>query len=121
MQPLRQLIDRTFTHQVKTLDRMIVELSKYMTDFEIDTCVGFLDTISTSQYDVNWSETDSATQMRIMLGSQRYSEVKWLWSMDNQQLTKQTGVKKYRHIYDKTVWDGLDPEDDHSQYEEIWV
>jgi hypothetical protein len=120
MQPLRQLIDRTFTHQVKTLDRMIVELSKYMTSFEIDTCVGFLDTISTSQYDVNWSETDSATQMRIMLGSQRYSEVKWLWSMDNQQLTKQTGRKRYLGP-DGKLYDGLDEHDLPELFKEVWV
>ena len=120
---MKKLYDRKDTTNAKALDRMVLELGKYMTEFEIDLCVGFLNTISTSKHDVNWSETDASTQMKIMLGSERYKELKTKWSKDNQHLLKQEGVgtRKFKHKRDNTLWDGLEATDNELDFEIVYV
>lgn len=116
---MKTIIDRKSTHNIKVLDRMIVELSKYMTELEIDRAVDFLNTISTSQYDINWTETDARTQLEIMFGRDRYQELKLAWSQDNQHLLKQHGEVKYQHRITKQVYDGLDVTDNPNDYQVI--
>jgi len=118
---MRQLIDRPGTSHCRALDRMIVEFSKYLGPFEMDTCLEFLEKIKDSKWDVNWSEEDAATQMKLMLGNDRYKELKIQWGKDNQHLLKNTGVTKYKRISDNTLWDGLDPEDNVLEYEIIYA
>ena len=120
---MKKLYDRKDTTNAKALDRMVLELSKYMTEFEIDRCVSFLNTISTSKHDINWSETDAATQIKIMIGIDRYKELKTQWSKDNQHLLKQegVGVRKFKHKRDNTLWDGLDATDIESEFEIVYI
>lgn len=117
---MRQLIDRPNTNHCKALDRMIVEFSKYLSEVEMDTCLEFLDKISDSKWDVNWSEEDAATQMKLMLGSDRYQELKLLWGKDNQHLLKNLGQKKYLGL-DGVYYDGLDPTDNPQDFKEIYI
>jgi hypothetical protein len=117
----RQLIDRPGTSHCKALDRMIVEFSKYLGVFELDVCLEFIEKIKDSKWDVNWSEEDAATQMKLMLGNERYKELKIQWGKDNQHLLKNTGVTKYKRISDNSLWDGLDPEDILTDYVVIYA
>ena len=117
----RHLIDRPHTNHCKALDRMILEFSKYLSELEMDICLEFLEKIKDSKWDVNWSETDAATQMKLMLGEERYKTLKLQWGKDNQHLLKETGTKKYYRKEDKTYWDGLDPEDNPADYEVVYV
>jgi hypothetical protein len=117
----KQLIDRPVTNHCKALDRMIVEFSKYLSPIEMDICLEFLDKISDSKHDVNWSESDAKTQMQLMLGSERYLELKRLWGKDNQHLLKNLGNKKYLHKPTGTYWDGLDATDDENDYEVLYI
>lgn len=114
----KTLIDRYPTHNIKNFDRMVVELSKYMTDIEIDKCVDFINTISDSRWDVNPSITESVTQLKLIIGSERYEQCKVAWSVDNQHLLGD-GVVKYIRKSDGSRWDGLDIDDNPDDYERI--
>lgn len=120
---LRTIIDRPNTSQIRNLDRCVVELSKYMTELEIDRCVDLLTTMSKQNVDVNLTVDDAAAQLRILLGSERYEMLKAKWSQDNQQLIKTTPDYlpkiKYVRVSDGSVWDGLDPEDRVEDYKQI--
>ena len=118
---MRQLIDRAGTNHCKSLDRMIVEFSKYLSEIELDICLEFLDKIKDSKWDVNWSEEDAATQMKLMLGNERYKELKLQWGKDNQHLLKNTGQRKFLHTPTGTYWDGLDATDDVNDYQEVYI
>ena len=118
---MRTLVTRGDTSQIKTFDRMVMELSPYMTPIEIDRTVGFMDRIQGSQWDINPSDEDSITQLQLILGTDRYVELKYLWSKDNQQLLKEYGQKKFIRKSDGTLWDGLDPEDKQEDYQEIFI
>lgn len=116
----RHLIDRPNTSHCTTLDRMILEFSKYLSELEMDICLEFLDKIKDSKYDVNWSESDAATQMKMMLGEERYRTLKLEWGKDNQHLLKDVGTIKYRGR-DGVLYDGLDPEDKLEDFEIVYV
>ena len=117
---MRQLIDRPNTNHCRSLDRMIVEFSKYLSELEMDICVEFLEKIKDSKWDVNWSEEDAATQMKMMLGEERYKQLKICWSKDNQHLLQNLGQKKYLGK-DGVYYDGLDPEDNPEDYTITYV
>lgn len=117
---LKTLIDRPNTPGAKVLDRMVVEFSKYLSEIEMDICVEFLDKIKDSKYDVNWTETDAATQMKMLLGEERYHTLKLKWGEDNQHLLKNLGKKKYLGK-DGVYYDGLDPTDDPNDFKEIYI
>lgn len=118
---MKTLLDRPFTNHIKNLDRMVTELSPYMTEIEIDLLVEFMTKISDSEYDINPSIEDSKTQIKLIIGSDRYEEVVWEWKLKNQKLLTSFGTKKYQHKVDKTIWDGLDDTDNVNDYEVIYV
>lgn len=117
---MKTLIDRPDTQRIRTFDRMVAELSPYLTELEVDKIVDFMNTIADSKWDVNPSVEDSATQLRLILGSDRYLQVKQQWSAKNQHLIPE-GRTKYLRISDGTWWDGLDPEDNPADYKEIRI
>ena len=118
---MRTIIDRAHTSHVGVLDRMIVEFSKYLGPIELDVCLEFLEKVSDSKLERNWTEEDAATQMKILLGEERYIELKRHWGKDNQHLLKNVGNKKYFRPTDNTYWDGLDPEDKPEDYIEVYI
>ena len=115
-----QLVDRRATHNQRQLDRMILELGKWMTEFEMDQCVSFINTVSTSKFDINWTAGDASTQLKIMLGTQRYEQLRALWNQENQRQLKITGTKRLRHRETGICYDGLDADDNPADYEEFY-
>jgi hypothetical protein len=114
---MKAWIDRPDTTKIKNFEKMVAELSKYMNDFEIDACVDFMESISDSKWDINPSVEDCASQLRIILGSERYMMIKAKWSEANQHLMQNYGENvKYIRLSDGTVWDGLDPTDNPQDY-----
>ncbi len=105
----------------KYFERMIVELSPHMTEMEIDQCLEFLNTISSSKFDLNPTIDDCKTQLKLIIGSKRYEEIVWRWTEGNQTLLKEVGKRKLRRISDGTLWDGLDPEDRPEEFETIYI
>ena len=111
-------------HLIKNIDRMITELTPYMTTEEINKCIDLLNTISTSKWDINYSVEDSKTQLKILLHEDRYQEMVMLWTLDNQKLLTSFGALKYKSkidTQDKTLYDGLDPHDNPNDWEKIYV
>ena len=111
-------------HLIKNIDRMITELTPYMTTEEINKCIDLLNTISTSKWDINYSVEDSKTQLKILLHEDRYQEMVMLWSLDNQKILTSFGALKYKSkidTKDKTLYDGLDPHDNPNDWEKIYV
>lgn len=106
---------------IKYFERMIVELSPHMTEMEIDQCLSFLETISSSKFDLNPTIDDCKSQLRLIVGSQRYEELVWRWTDANQPLLKEVGKKKFKRLSDGTLWDGLDPEDRPEEYKIIYI
>lgn len=117
---LKTLIDRHDTSKIKNLDRMVTELSKHMSEFEIDKCIDLINTMSQSQYDINLSVDDAAAQLRLTLGRDRYQYLKYLWSKSNQSLIKE-GKTKFVHKETGDIFDGLDPDDDPAHYDRIMM
>jgi L-arabinose isomerase len=89
-----------------------------MTEWEIDQLVEFMDKISDSRWDVNPSVEDCASQLRLILGSDRYEEIKAKWATKNQHLVKE-GVTKYIHVVTGKLYDGLDSKDKPEDYKKV--
>ena len=119
----KTVLDRPFTQHIANFDRMTVELGKYMTDKEMDDCIGFMDTLKDTKYDINPSVTDCENQFKLMFGSDRYKEIVLQWSQENQKLLSVFGKMKYKRAdgQDNTIYDGLDPEDNPDDYEKIYI
>lgn len=115
------LVDRPTNPHIRVFDKMVTELSPYMTELEIDAIVGFMMEIKTSKWDINPTVDDSKTQLQIILGSERFAEICKQWNGKNQKWLTVFGTRKYRHKVDKTLWDGLDPTDNPEDYEVMWI
>ena len=110
------------TKTMRNLERMTVELSPFLNEWELDRVMEFNNTISTSKFDMNPSVEDCVGQFKIMLGEERYYEVIRKWNEKNQPQLKEIGkTMKFRRKVDGTYWDGLDPEDNPNDYEVTYV
>lgn len=121
---LKGLVDRPFVNNIKNFDRMVVELGKYMNELEMDNCIEFMMTVSDSKWDINPTIEDSKTQLKIILGSERYDEIVGRWKQDNQKILSSFGTLKYKNKLDrndKTLYDGLDPTDNPEDWEKVYV
>jgi hypothetical protein len=110
--------------RVDIMNKMVTELSLYMTDIETDRCMDFMFTIEDSKFDVNPTVSDCKTQLKLILGSDRYDEIVEQWKQNNQKLLSVFGTLKYKSKLDssdRTLYDGLDPEDDPDDYEKVYV
>jgi len=115
------LIDRPFTNHIKNFDKMTMELSKYMTEYEIDQCISFMHTLKDTKYDINPSTEDCKTQLEIMFGKDRFLELTKQWNKENQKFLSVFGTMKYKRISDGTLWDGLDETDNPNEYEKVYI
>ena len=122
---LHKTLDNLRNHKgyrgIDNFNRVTLELGKYMTDFEMDECLKFIETIRNSKWDINPSVEDSKTQLEIMFGRDRVKEMILKWSDDNQKLLSIFGRLRYRHKVDRTYWDGLDPTDNPNDYEKVYL
>lgn len=122
MTQFKGLIDRPFiVSHIKNFDKMVTELSKYMTEYEIDQCISFMHTLQDTKYDINPSPEDCKTQIQLLIGQERFLEVCQKWQQENQKFLSVFGTMKYRHKVDKTYWDGLDETDNPEDYEKVYI
>ena len=109
-------------NDIKHLDRIIVELSPYMNEWEIDQVLELSQLMSSSKFDTNLSIDDCIAQLRMTLGRDRYDEIVMEWTVKNQPLVKQhSNKRKFRHKQTKLLYDGLDDYDNPEDYEEIYL
>lgn len=110
--------------KIDIMNKMVTELSLYMTDIELDRCMDFMFTIEDSKFDINPTVSDCKTQLKLILGSDRYDEIVENWKKNNQKLLSVFGTLKYKNKLDssdRTLYDGLDPEDDPKDWEKVYV
>jgi hypothetical protein len=110
--------------KVDIMNKMVTELSVYMHESELDRCMDFMYTIENSKFDINPTVEDCKSQIKLILGSDRFSEVIEQWNKNNQKLLSVFGVLKYKNkkdSSDKTLYDGLDPEDNPDDWEKVYV
>lgn len=110
--------------KINIMNKMVTELSLYMNDIELDRCMDFMYEIENSKYDINPTVSDCKTQLKLILGSDRYDEIVENWKANNQKLLSVFGTLKYKNKLDssdKTLYDGLDPEDDPKDWEKVYV
>jgi len=110
--------------KVDIMNKMVTELSLYMNETELDRCLDFMYQIQDSKFDINPTVSDCKTQLKLILGSDRYDEVVNQWKQNNQKILSVFGTLKFKSKLDpsdKTLYDGLDPEDDPKDWEKIYV
>jgi hypothetical protein len=110
--------------KVDIMNKMVTELSVYMHDIELDRCMDFMYQIEESKFDINPTVTDCKTQLKLILGSDRYEQIVEQWKQNNQKLLSVFGTLKYKSkldTSDKTLYDGLDPTDNPDDWEKVYV
>ena len=121
---LKGLADRPFTGNIRNFDRMIVELSPHMSEFDLDVCIEHMCKIESSKWDINPTVEDCKTQLETLLGKDRYQDIVDRWKQKNQKLLSVFGTMKYKNKLDpldKILYDGLDPEDKPEDWEKVYV
>jgi hypothetical protein len=122
MSTFQGIIDKPFyVGHIKNLDKMITELSPFMREDEIDKCISFMHTLVDTKHDINPSPEDCKTQLKIMLGSDRFLELTQEWGKKNQKFLSVFGSLKYRLKSDGSYWDGLDETDNVDDYEKVYI
>jgi hypothetical protein len=118
----KTLVDKPdFTHNIRVFDKMVTELSPYMTELEIDQVVSFMCEIQHSKWDINPTVEDSKTQLQLILGTERFNEICKKWNSKNQKWLTVFGTRKYKKKLDGSYWDGLDTEDNPEDYDIVWI
>lgn len=110
--------------KVDIMNKMVTELSLYMHETELDRCLDFMYQIQDSKFDINPTVSDCKTQLKLILGSDRYDEIVSQWKNNNQKILSVFGTLKFKNKLDpndKTLYDGLDPTDDPEDWEKIYV
>lgn len=119
---LRGLIDRPVNvSHIANLNKMVTELSPYMTDDEIDKCVGQMFVLEHSINDSNPSVEDCKTMLQLLLGSERFLDICKAWNAKNQKWLTVFGKMKYKCKKTGQYYDGLDPEDSEDDYEKVYI
>jgi hypothetical protein len=122
MATFQGLIDKPFyVGHIKNFDKMVTELSPFMNEYEIDQCISFMHTLKDTKHDINPSPEDCKTQLQIMLGSDRFTELTKQWGAKNQKFLSVFGSLKYRLKSDGSYWDGLDETDNVEDYEKVYI
>lgn len=110
--------------KVDIMNKMVTELSIYMHEVELDRCLDFMYQIEDSKFDINPTVSDCKTQLKLILGSDRYDYIVDQWKQNNQKILSVFGTLKFKSKIDpndKTLYDGLDPTDNPEDWEKIYV
>ena len=110
--------------KVDIMNKMVTELSIYMNETELDRCLDFMYQIEDSKFDINPTVSDCKSQLRLILGSDRYDMIVSQWKQNNQKILSVFGTLKFKNkldTSDKTLYDGLDDTDDPEHWEKIYV
>lgn len=119
---LTDIWNRKFDNKkIDIMNKMVTELSLYMHDTELNRCMDFMYEIENSKFDINPTVSDCKTQLKLILGSDRYDEIVQKWKDNNQKVLSVFGTLKYKEKANGKLWDGLDPEDDPNAYEKVYV
>jgi hypothetical protein len=122
MSEFKGIIDKPFyVGHIKNFDKMVTELSPFMTEIEIDQCISFMFTLQDTKNDINPSPEDCKTQLQIMFGRDRFLELTQQWGAKNQKFLSVFGSLKYRLKSDGSYWDGLDETDNVEDYEKVYI
>ena len=121
MSQFKGLIDRPFTNHIKNFDKMVTELSPFMTEIEVDQCISYMHTLRDTKYDINPSTEDCKTQLQIMLGRDRFLQLTQEWGKKNQKFLSVFGTLKFKKKSDGSLWDGLDDTDNVEDYDKIYI
>ena len=122
MATFQGLIDKPFyVGHIKNFDKMVTELSPFMTEIEIDQCISFMFTLQDTKNDINPSPEDCKTQLQIMFGRDRFLELTQQWGKKNQKFLSVFGALKYKDKRDGKFYDGLDETDNVEDYEKIYI
>jgi len=122
MSEYKLLIDKPdYVGHIKNMDKMVTELSPFMTDEEVDKCIGYMHTLKDTKYDINPSPEDCKTQLKIMLGSDRFLELTQQWGVKNQKFLSVFGSLKYKEKATGKYYDGLDETDNAEDYEKVYI
>ncbi len=120
---LKTIIDRPWArqHANKIMNKMVTELSPYMNPIELDKLMDFMWTCERGEFDTNMTIGDCEWQLKLILGSERYEAIRNEWMQKNQRLVTMYGTLKYKCKKTNRVYDGLDEDDEESDYEKIYV
>jgi hypothetical protein len=122
MSELKLLIDKPdYVGHIKNFDKMVTELSPFMTDIEIDSCIAYMHTLKDTKWDINPSPEDCKTQLQIMLGRDRFLEMTKAWGQKNQKFLSVFGSLKFKDKRDGKFYDGLDDTDNPEDYEKVYI
>ena len=122
MSEYKGLIDKPFyVGHIKNFDKMVTELSPFMTEIEIDQCIMFMHTLTDTKNDINPSPEDCKTQLQIMFGRDRFLELTQQWGQKNQKFLSVFGSLKFKEKATGKFYDGLDPTDNVEDYEKVYI
>lgn len=122
MSTFQGLIDKPFyVGHIKNFDKMVTELSPFMNEYEIDQCISFMHTLKDTKNDINPSPEDCKTQLKIMLGSDRFLELTQEWGKKNQKFLSVFGSLKFKDKRTGEYYDGLDETDNPEDYEKVYI
>ena len=122
MSEFKGIIDKPFyVGHIKNFDKMVTELSPFMNEYEIDQCISYMHTLKDTKYDINPSPEDCKTQLKIMLGSDRFLELTQQWGVKNQKFLSVFGSLKYKEKATGKYYDGLDETDNAEDYEKVYI
>lgn len=122
MAAFQGLIDKPFyVGHIKNFDKMTTELSKYMTEYEIDQCISFMHTLNDTKWDINPTPEDCKTQLQILFGRDRFLELTKQWQVENQKFLSVFGTLKFKEKATGEYFDGLDPEDNPDNYTKVYI
>jgi hypothetical protein len=121
MSDLKVLIDKPdYVGHIKNFDKMVTELSPFMTEIEIDQCISFMHTLTDTKNDINPSPEDCKTQLQIMFGRDRFLELTQAWGQKNQKFLSVFGSLKFKDKRTGEYYDGLDETDNPLDYEKVY-
>jgi hypothetical protein len=122
MSEYKGLIDKPFyVGHIKNLDKMVTELSPFMTEIEIDQCISFMHTLKDTKNDINPSPEDCKSQLQLMFGRDRFLELTQQWGQKNQKFLSVFGTLKFKKKDDGSFWDGLDETDNSEDYIKVYI
>ena len=122
MSEYKGLIDKPFyVGHIKNFDKMVTELSPFMTEIEIDQCIMFMHTLTDTKNDINPSPEDCKTQLQIMFGRDRFLEMTQQWGQKNQKFLSVFGSLKFKEKSTGMFYDGLDETDNVEDYEKVYI
>jgi hypothetical protein len=120
-QQLKDMIDRPNLTGFDPFNKIFQELAPYMTAIEIDIIVDFMYDIEDSKYDINPTIGDAQTQIKLLIGSDRYQSIVDQWKKNNQKILSSFGTLKYKCKQTGQLYDGLEHFDDPNNFDKVYV